>query len=102
METPVFTLTGNTATVQVKNNTGSALTYTVIVAVYDTNNVLKSVGHDTYTLLGEGPSEVHTVSANLDKYASENKAGWTSKLMLWNGDITAATPIRVAVDGTIQ
>ena len=87
---------------RVKNNTGSPLTYTVIVAVYDKGNMLKAVETVTNTILDGTTSETHTVTADLSQYASADKTGWTSKLMIWKGDITAATPIHTAADGTIQ
>lgn len=102
IETPVFAINGNAGSVQVKNNTGSPLKYTVIVAVYDKGNMLKAVETVTNTILDGATSETHTVTADLSQYASADKTGWTSKLMIWKGDITAATPIHTAADGTIQ
>lgn len=102
IETPVFTINGNAGSVQVKNNTGDSLTYTVIVAVYDKGNMLKAVETVTNTIFDGATSETHTVTADLSQYASADKTGWTSKLMVWKGDITAATPIRAAIGGTIQ
>ena len=102
IETPVFAINGNAGSVQVKNNTGSPFTYTVIVAVYDKGNMLMAVETVTNTIFDGDTSETHTVTADLSRYASADKTGWTSKLMIWKGDIEDATPIRTAVDGIIQ
>ncbi len=100
----IFSISGNTGSVQVTNNTGAPLTYTVIVAVYDAKNSLKKVAYETYSLAAtEGTqSELHTVTADLSEYASADKTGWTSTLMLWKGNISDVSPVRASVDGTIQ